>query len=134
MSAENRPQLIKYLITGFSSFGLETSLLFLLTERAKLYYQYSNIIAYVVVFWFNFLLNKFWSFGSKRNMARQLILYTPLFIFNLAFNYFMMYLLTDVVRLFYLFSKVIVVGMVVTWNFFLYKKVIYREDKAEPAV
>lgn len=119
-------QFIKYIITGVLSFATEITLLFVLTEYAGLWYLLSNTIAYIVVFWLNFLLNKFWSFGSRKNFRRQLQLYSMLFVFNLGAVNGLMYLLTDVAGLYYLLSKVLVMGMVVTWNFFLYKKVIYK--------
>ncbi len=119
-------QFIRYLITGFVSFATEITLLYVLTEYARLWYLLSNTIAYIVVFWLNFLLNKFWSFRSRENFRRQLWLYSMLFIFNLGAVSALMYLLTDVLHLYYLVSKVLVMGMVVTWNFVLYKKVIYK--------
>lgn len=119
-------QFVRYIITGVLSFITEISLLFVLTEYAGLWYIFSNTIAYVVVFWLNFLLNKFWSFASRKDFRRQLKLYSMLFIFNLGATSALMYLLTDIAGLCYLISKVLVVGMVVTWNFFLYKKVIYK--------
>ena len=119
-------QFFRYIFVGLLSFITETSLLYLLTDRFKLWYLYSNSMAYIVVFWLNFLLNRFWAFKSKDNFQRQMVLYLFLFIFNLIASSGMMYLLTSVFKIYYLISKVFAVGLVVSWNFVLYKKVIYK--------
>ena len=132
-----RVQFIKYFLTGISSFVLEISLLYACTEWVNIkyiivhgfkiqWYLIANSIAYVVVFWFNFLLNKFWSFNVRKNFGRQLTLYFILFVFNFGFNWVMMYVLTEKLHCYYLVSKVFVVGMIIAWNFILYKKVIYK--------
>lgn len=119
-------QFFRYIFVGLLSFITETSLLYLLTDHFKLWYLYSNSIAYIVVFWLNFLLNRFWAFKSKDNLQRQMVLYLFLFVFNLFASSGMMYLLTSVFKVYYLISKIFAVGLVVSWNFVLYKKVIYK--------
>lgn len=119
-------QFYRYLVVGFLSFATETSLLYLLTDHFKLWYLYSNSIAYIVVFWLNFLLNRFWAFQARNNFQRQMVLFLILFIFNLFASNAMMYFLTSVLKVYYLISKVFAVALVVSWNFILYKKVIYR--------
>ncbi|MCL6557520.1 MAG: GtrA family protein [Firmicutes bacterium] len=124
-SRRTLPQFLRYIATGLISFAVEISLLYIFTEVAKLWYVYSNSIAYVVVYWVNFLLNRFWAFKSKSNFKRQMFMVALLFMFNLFAQDGMMYFLTHVCHIYYLISKVFAVGLVVTWNFILYKKVIY---------
>ena len=71
-------------------------------------------------------MNRFWSFKSTTNMKKQLAMYLVLFVFNLGASDVIMYLLTTKLSLQYLLAKVFAIGAVVTWNFFLYKKVIYK--------
>lgn len=119
-------QLKRYLITGFSSAAIEMSLLYILKDVIKLSVLEANSIALSIVFWFNFLMNRFWSFKSKTNIRRQLILYGILFVINLAASDFIMYALTSYLHLQYLIAKVFAIGAVVSWNFILYKKIIYK--------
>lgn len=86
----------------------------------------ANAIAYVVVFWFNFLVNRIWSFKSKVNIFKQLRQYGALFIFNLIAISALMWFLTDKIGIISKISKILVMGLVVCWNFILYKKVIYK--------
>ncbi len=115
----------RYLVTGFSSFGLEYLLLYVLTEYAGLWYIASNSIAFLVSFWFNFLLNRYWSFQSRYSFPKQLLSYGVLFVINLCISNMLLYIITDVFGVVYLISKVIVIAVITPWNFIIYKKIIY---------
>jgi putative flippase GtrA len=119
-------QFIKYVITGLISFATEISLVYLFTEVAKLWYIYSNSIALFVVFIINFSLNRFWAFRSRQPFIKQLLTSGTLFALNLVAGNAIMYFFTETFHLYYLFSKVIATGMMVTWNFFLYKYYVYK--------
>lgn len=119
-------QVIRYLVTGLSSAAIEFSLLFVLKDTAGLSMLLSNSIALSIVFWFNFLMNRFWSFRSKMKLGRQLVMYLVLFVFNLGASDLIMYLLTEALAMQYLLAKVFAIGAVVSWNFVLYRKVIYK--------
>ena len=116
----------KYLATGSSAAVLEYSLLILLTEYVGMWYIISNSIAYFSGFWLSFLLHRFWSFKSQDPILKQLLLYILLFFINFTLTSLLLYTLTDMMGVYYMISKVFVMGSVVLWNFILYKKVIYR--------
>lgn len=126
LGSESSDQLKRYLITGFSSAAIEMSLLYILKDLLGFSVIISNSIALTIVFWFNFLMNRIWSFKSKNNITRQLVMYGILFVFNLAASNLIMYVLTSLLYLQYLVAKIFAIGAVVTWNFILYKKVIYK--------
>jgi len=119
-------QIKRYLITGFSSAAIELSLLYIFRDVLKLGIIVSNSIALTIVFWFNFLMNRFFSFKSSGNIKKQIIMYGFLFIFNLGASNLIMHFLTVSLQIQYLLAKVFAIGAVVSWNFILYKKVIYK--------
>ncbi len=119
-------QAIRYLITGFSSAAIEFSLLFLCKDIFSLSVVVSNTIALTIVFWFNYFMNRKWSFKSTTSLKKQLPMYLVLFIFNLGASDVIMYLLTSRLSLYYLLAKVFAIAAVMSWNFFLYRKVIYK--------
>ncbi len=119
-------QLIKYIVVGMASFITEWSLLYLFNKVLQIWYLYANSFAFVVVFWLNFLMNRIWSFQSKQNFKKQILLYGILFIINLNVSNAVMYWLHEIIGLDVMFAKIFAVGLVVSWNFILYKKVIYR--------
>lgn len=119
-------QLVRYLLTGFSSAAIELSLLYIFRDIANLSIIEANSIALTIIFWFNFLMNRLWSFKSKSSLKKQLLMYGVLFIFNLGASDLIMHILATMLGIQYLLAKVFAIGAVVSWNFILYKKVIYK--------
>ena len=119
-------QFVRYLVTGVASFLLEYAIFYLLLKVWAWWYLLANTLAYLLVFGFNFLLNRLWTFQSAGDIKRQACLYAILLGFNLLMTNLVLYLLTDGAAIPAQFAKVIVMGCVVMWNFILYKKVIYR--------
>ena len=121
-------QLIRYLVTGFTAFGIEYAMYVFLLKVIGLHYILASVIVYALVFWFSFIVNRIWSFKSKGNIGKQLLQYGLLFSFNLVVsNIFIMKLLTDIIGLDPLISPFIKMAFVVSWNFLIYKYIIYKE-------
>lgn len=126
LTGKTLKQLYRYIVTGLLSAGVEFSLLYVLKTYAGFSLIASNSVAYTSGFCVSFLMNKFWAFESKGNFGRQFLLYGVLFTINLALSNALMYLLTERLGIMFMVSKVFVTGMIVLWNFVLYKKIIYR--------
>ncbi len=128
LSPKTIHQLMRYLVTGFTAFGIEYSLYVLLYKAVGLNYILASVIVYALVFLFSFFVNRKWSFQSQGRVNRQLFLYLLLFLFNLVFaNVFLLRFLTDVLGINALFSPFLKMACVVCWNFFIYKFIIYKE-------
>jgi putative flippase GtrA len=120
-------QLFRYLITGFTAFGVEYTLYVFLLQIMDFHYITASVTVYVIVFWFVFLTNRFWSFQSKGDIRKQLFQYGLLFLFNLFIsNVFLMYFFTDILGISYYLSPMLKMGCVVCWNFLIYKYIIYQ--------
>jgi len=119
-------QLKRYLVTGFSSAAIEFILLYILRDLLRANLILANSVALTIVFWFNFCMNRFWSFKSTVDIKKQLVMYAFLFVFNLGASDLIMYLLASKLSLHYMIAKVFALGIIVSWNFVLYKKVIYK--------
>jgi putative flippase GtrA len=119
-------EFIRYLIAGFSLFALDYTLFWFLADIIKLYHIIAVIIVHCIIFWLGFFVYKFWVFVKRKDTTRQLILYLILFFFNMGAIAGIMYLLTDLGGIHYMFSKIMVMGVVVLWNFTIYRKVIYK--------
>jgi putative flippase GtrA len=119
-------QFIKYATTGGIAFCVEYVTFYLLYSILGLWYIWSNSIAMTVAFSISFTLNRFWSFKSKGNAFKQLIMYGTLFLVNVFVSNMVMLLFTDVLGIKPLLSKLIAVGIIVCWNFVINKKVIFK--------
>jgi len=119
--------LMRYLAVGFTTFAIEYALFCILVDVARLNYLLANAMVFSVVFWFNFLANRIWTFQSTVNLRRQLLQYAANFLFILAVpNGILMILLTHGLGMNPKLSKVLVMAAVVSWNYIIYKKVVYK--------
>ena len=64
---ETLGQFMRYFIVGIVGFALEYTLFIVLRNSWRIDELLVNIMVYTVIFWFNFLLNKFYSFKSRSN-------------------------------------------------------------------
>ncbi|MCX7747418.1 MAG: GtrA family protein [Clostridia bacterium] len=120
-------QFKKYVIVGLSCFAIEYLMFLAFLDIIKLEKFSANVIVYSIMFWFNFILNRVWSFESKDAFLKQLLMYGILFLFNqVVGNIGIMYVLTDVFLIHAKISKVLIMGVIVIWNFIIYKKIIYK--------
>lgn len=126
----------RYVIVGISSFTIEYIMFLVFRKILPLPDVITNIIVYTFIFWFNFLLNKFYTFRSRKNFKRQLLSYGLLFLFNMVVGNVLLFMaITNLLkRLFpdtpwvpYYLPKILIMVFIVSWNFILYNKVIYRE-------
>ena len=129
MTEQNEQQSIakqglSYVLVGLSSAAVELGVFQLCYELLHLDLAIANPISAVVSMIFNFLLNRNVTFKSSSNPLRSAILFLLLWFFNL-------FVTTNVIGLLIgaglhsAVAKVLTQGMVVCWNFFLYRKVIF---------
>jgi putative flippase GtrA len=114
------------LSVGGSSFLLEYGSFYILLDLYDVNYLIANSIVYSTVSAINFTLNRLWTFRSTNNLRLQITLYLSLLMFNFIASNVMLYILTGLLHIPPLWSKIGVMVMVVLWNFVIYKKVIYR--------
>ena len=120
-------QFIKYILSGLLAFGIEYGGYVFLYAGLRLHYIIASLIVYSIVFWFSFLINRYWTFNSKSDIKKQIFLYILLFAFNLIVsNIFVMYTLTTILGINPYVSPFLKAGLVVIWNFYFYKRFIYK--------
>lgn len=135
LKRETFGQFVRYIFVGVVSFSIEYTLFLILRNALTLSELIVNIVVYTVIFWINFLLNKFFSFKSRTNFKRQLFLYGILFVFNLVVGNILLFsgIRYGLVLLsgegswpvLYL-PKILIMFFIISWNFVLYKKIIYK--------
>ena len=126
MNTKKLRQFIRYLLVGGFSFLLEYSLFFILLKVFAIHYLIANSIVYSSASLINFLLNRAWTFKSNGKINHQLFLYFSLVGFNFFASNGLLYILTGLLLIHPLISKIVAMCMIVSWNFILYKKVIYK--------
>lgn len=127
LKSKTAQQLMRYLVTGFTAFGIEYALYVLLYKVVGFDYILASVVVYALVFGFSFLVNRKWSFESTGDIKRQTVLYLMLFLFNLVVsNVFLLQFFTETLGINALISPFLKMACVVCWNFLAYKYIIYK--------
>ncbi|HHY64912.1 MAG TPA: GtrA family protein [Clostridiaceae bacterium] len=132
---ETLAQFIRYVFVGVFCFSIEYIMFIVLRNSLAINEILVNVIVYTVIFWLNFLLNRFFSFRSKSDIKRQVFLYGLLFFFNLFVGNVLLF--SGIRSLLVYFCgegswpvlylpKVLIMFFIISWNFILYKKFIYK--------
>ncbi len=123
-------QVARYIISGGTAATVNLLLLYFFTDRLAIWYLFSTVLAYIVSFFVSFFLQKFWTFRDSRKdqINKQLMIYAGIAIFGLCFNVLLMYFLVDVLRIWYMFSQVIVGFILAFCNFLFYKFFVFNQQ------
>lgn len=119
-------QFVKYGVVGTSSVVIDMVIIFVFTEFFGLWYMFSAVISQTVAVIFNFLMNRNWSFRSNGVVHRQAVRYFILLGFNYLYQLIALWLLVETLHLHYLLAKIFIAMLMVTWNFLMFKYVVYK--------
>jgi len=123
--------IIKFLISGGAATLIDLIALYFFTDILKIWYLISAILAFTLAFTANFAMQKFWSFNceQEKKSHHQLILFLLVNLINLSINSFGVYLLVEKMNIWYIFSQVIMSGLIAMESFFVYKLLIFKSCK-----
>lgn len=124
ISRSNLQQLLKFLISGSLAAATEY-LVFLLLAANELNIIVSQSVSFSVGLVISFAINRTWVFGRKGNFHKQAVLYLSLAVTNLILSNLVLIFLTGPLHLVDWIAKVIVMGCIASWNFFIFKKFIF---------
>ena len=124
-------QFFRNALVGSFAFVLELGLMYLLTECAHVYYLWSSVFSSLCAGGVNYLLSTIWVFNQSKvkNKPLEFILFTAIGALRLLLNVFFLWLLTDCIGIYYMFSKVIAMILVFTLIFFIRKYVLFTTKK-----
>lgn len=125
---DKRKVIIKYIISGGIATATDLGLLFIFTDIFNIWYLVSATIAFIIAFFVSFTLQKFWTFreNSREKIIQQLSLYLITGLINLAVNATGMYILVDVLNLWYMLAQIIMGGLIAFGSFLIYKFIIFK--------
>jgi len=117
---------MKYSSVGISAAIIDFSVLYILTEYFKLYYLLSATISFILAAFFNYNLNRRWTFRSSGNQNKQLPVFFIIAILGILLNNHIMYIGVEKFGLWYIYAKIISTTIVTFWNFFGNKYLTFK--------
>lgn len=127
-------QLFRYLFVGGLAFVVDYGLLFVLTEYAGLHYLASATIAFIAGLTVNYFLSTSWIFRSGaviKNKVGEFVVFALIGVMGLVLTNVLLFLFTDVCGIHYMVSKLITTALVMLWNFFGRKLILFNEKTTE---
>lgn len=121
-------QILKFGVVGGLAFVIDYALLYLLTEFLNIHYLVSSIISFSVSVIFNYILSIKWVFDVNKNQdVKEFIIFIVLSIIGLGINSLIMYIMVDLMNVYYMASKIVATAVVMVYNFITRK--IFIEGK-----
>ena len=112
-------KIINFGLVGVFATAIEYILLIVLKEFFNVYVIIASGIAFTISLLFNYVLSIKYVFVDKKEMSKtkEMTGFFITAIIGLGINQVMMYVLVDMVNIYYLFAKVVSTGTVMIWNF-----------------
>ncbi|MDR1021055.1 MAG: GtrA family protein [Synergistaceae bacterium] len=122
-------QLLRTIIYGFIVFLIDSSLLFLFTESG-IYYLCSAAISFIIALLINFYFNRTFVFPkTNRSFCEELASYAGIALVGLALTELCLFMFTEFMGVYYIYSKFIAAVIVLLWNFSARKYWLYSTLK-----
>lgn len=112
-------KIVNFGLVGVIATAIEYILLIVIKEIFKIDVLIASGIAFTISLLFNYILSIKYVFVDKKEMskAKEMTGFFITALIGLGINQLMMYVLVDLVSIYYLFAKVISTGIVMVWNF-----------------
>lgn len=126
-------EFFRYLVASLAALAADFSGLYILTEFLGFHYLNASAISFLLGMLLIYILSINWVFKHRYFSRKRIEL--PIFLFigviGLAINQAGMYIITEFIGLYYLVSKIVITGVVFSWNFLARKFTLFtkKNDK-----
>lgn len=122
-------RLMRYVFSGGTAAASNVVTLFILVEFGNVHYLYASILAFIFSLAISFTLHKFLTFRDQetRNIHKQIGRYLAVILGNLVLNTTLVYVLVELLGVWYLFAQIIGAALVAVTGYIGYKYFVFRE-------
>ena len=125
--------ILRYVIAGGFGALINIAVLFILVDVLDMWYLISAVLSFVVSLIVTFFIQKFWAFRdhlvTKAHVRRQAILYTISSTSFLFLNILILYILVDVLNVWYLLAQFLSLGVVAVGSFLFNRSVTFKKKE-----
>jgi putative flippase GtrA len=122
-------QFSRYVLVGGAAFVVDFVSLYLLTDWVGLHYLVSATLAFLLGLATNYLLCTAWVFDVRRlgNRVQEFTIFALVGVAGLALNNLVLFALTSGAGIHYLASKLAAAALVLFFNFFLRRNLLFTK-------
>lgn len=112
-------EFFRFAFVGLVGTIINITILYLFTERLRIYYLLSAIFSFIIAVTINFIFNKIWTFNEKisTKIVEKYAQFLTVSLMALLLNIIFLYILTEFVKIYYIISQVIAIGISLMINF-----------------
>ena len=123
-------RIIRYIIAGGVSAAVDFLFLYLFTDVWGRHYLLSSILAFIIAFFFSFILQKFWTFQdhSVDRVHTQATLYFIVAALNLLVNTGLMYAFVEWLQVWYITAQFLASALIACESFFISRYIIFKQS------
>ena len=123
-------QFFRYFFVGGFAFLVDFGLLYFFSDICGIYYLISAILSFIISLIVNYILSTHWVFNQSQidNKMMEFNIFALIGIVGLGFTEVLLYFFTDIVGLYYMFSKIITTAIVMFWNFIARRIMFYGKS------
>ncbi len=124
-------QFVRYFFVGGAAFIVDYGLLVILTELFNFHYLLSATISFIAGLVVNYLISISWIFKNSKlsNTILEFLIYGAIGVVGLLLNNVLLYFFTDIIHIHYMISKLITAALVMIWNFFGRRIILFNNDR-----
>jgi len=121
-------QVFRYVLAGSLAYGIDYCSLIVFVEIFKIYYLTAALMAFTLGSITAYILNVRWVFDRRtfKNRYYEISIFVVIGAVGLVLNQCIIWAFTENVNFHYLFSKLVATMIVVIWNFFARKYILFR--------
>ena len=122
-------KIYRFILVGGLAFIIDFGILYILTDIFNLWYMISAMISFSVSTVFNYWASMRYIFSGRKNANKntEFVIFVVLSVISLGINELGMFLMVSCMNIHYLFSKVVMTGIIMVWNFITRK--IFLDNK-----
>lgn len=120
-------EIIKYLSSGSLGMLSDIGIFAVLIWCCQVNVLIANGVAAILSTLLNYFLQRVWSFKAKNTVASSLLKYFNVWLFNLFFTMFYLFLTVEYWGLNSLWMKISTYAFITIWNYLLYKNYVYKK-------
>lgn len=123
-------QILKFGVVGIIATGIDYILLIFLKEICGIDYLLASGISYSAATVFNYILTMRYVFEGKDNVSKikEFLLFFVMSVVGLGVNQIVMWISTDILKIYYILSKILSTAIVMIYNFISRKVVLEKKE------
>lgn len=121
---------IVYILSGGTAAFVELGSLYVFKGILGMKLIPAVSLAFILAFCVSFMLQKFWTFedNSTDQVHAQAAKYFAITGFNFFLNLFLMYVLVEIIHVWYMLAKFLISGGIAFFSFFVYRMFVFKGE------